>query len=113
MTETSAARLGGFLRSLAAIFRQRTAAAPKPSLPAPTSTPLGPRDIQARLIALGLLDPPADGVLGPLSRWALGEACRSVGVVLDEGSLTTPAMSAALACARPLPLTPGSDLAGR
>jgi peptidoglycan hydrolase-like protein with peptidoglycan-binding domain len=29
------------------------------------------RDVQERLGALGLLDPPADGTFGPVSRWAL------------------------------------------
>jgi hypothetical protein len=114
MAETTAALLGGFLHALVDIFKRRGAPAapspapdPAPSLPAPA----GPRDIQARLIALGLLDPPADGVLGPVSRWALGEACRAAGAVFDGEA--TPAVRDALARARPLPLTPGSTLAGR
>jgi hypothetical protein len=76
-----------------------------PSLPALA----GPRGIQARLIALGLLDPPADGALVPVSRWALGEACRTVGAVFDGEA--TPAVRDALA--RALPLTLGSNLPGR
>src|SRR5436190_6451881 len=114
MAETTAARLGGFLHALVDIFKLRgvpTAPAPDsdrgpagapgpaPSLPAVA----GPRDIQARLIALGLLDPPADGVLGPVSRWALGEACRAAGAVFDGE--VTPAVCDALARARALPLT--------
>jgi hypothetical protein len=82
MAETTAALLGGFLHALAGIFKRR--GAPTAPDPAPSLSALaGARDIQARLIALGLLDPPADGALGPVSRWALGEACRAVGAVFD------------------------------
>jgi hypothetical protein len=111
MAETSAALLGGFLRALIGIFKQRTATIEAPPAP-PAPAPLGPQEIatpraiQERLIALGLLDPPADGVLGPVSRWALGEACRSVGASFP-GELT-PEVCAALAKARPLPLQPAA-----
>src|SRR5262249_9455644 len=109
-----AARSGGFfilevpmkalLAALLSLVRRRPApgsergrAPPTESLPPappppPKSPPApareSPRDIQARLIAQGLLDPPADGVLGPLSRWAMREP-------------------------PPAPLAPGADLAGR
>jgi hypothetical protein len=119
MTTISAARLGGFfLRWLGAIFAPRTPAeAPRPPASPPAPALATPRDVQERLIALGLLDPPADGALGPLSRWALAEACRSVGAVISDeqlsGSVPTPALCDALARASPLPLKPGDDLAGR
>jgi len=118
MAETSAARLGGFLRALVGIFKRPTAPAGAPK-PSPELAPgsdrglasapalVGPRDIQARLISLGLLDPPADGVVGPLSRWALGEASRSVGAVFDGAP--TPGVGDALARAQPLPLAPGAN----
>jgi hypothetical protein len=73
--------------------------------------PTTPREIQERLTAIGLLDPPADGVLGPVSRWALGEACQAAGVRFD-GTVTSD-VAAAFAKATPLPLKPGDDLAGR
>jgi hypothetical protein len=82
MAEMSAALGAAFLRRLAGFFTRST---PQPSPPPTTSSP---REIQIRLIVRGLLDPPADGVLGPLSRWAM----------------TLPA---------PPTLVPGSDLPGR
>lgn len=36
-------------------------------------------DIQTRLAAAGLLDPPADGAFGPVSLWALGQFLRRTG----------------------------------
>jgi len=36
-------------------------------------------DVQERLGALGLLDPPADGAFGPVSLWALGQFLRKAG----------------------------------
>jgi len=36
-------------------------------------------ELQLRLSAIGLLDPPADGVFGPVSLWALNEFLRSTG----------------------------------
>jgi hypothetical protein len=119
MAETSAARLGGFLRALAGIVRPRTTTVAAPHPPAtslqpaeparpatPARVPASPREVQDLLVALGLLDPPADGVLGPVSRWALDEACRSVGQHVPAEM--TPAVCAALASARPLPLSPGA-----
>ena len=45
-------------------------------------------DVQTRLSAIGVLDPPADGAFGPVSHWALGEVCKRLGIkgtpVLDR-----------------------------
>ncbi|MBI0536234.1 peptidoglycan-binding protein [Roseomonas sp. KE2513] len=69
-------------------------------------------ELQARLSAAGLLDPPEDGFLGPATQWALMEFCRLSG--LDyEGALSPDAARALLAAPEVLPLHPGPDLAGR
>jgi hypothetical protein len=89
MTEMSAALGAAFLRRLAGLFARSTpprSSSKEPSPPPPA--PASPRDLQTRLIAQGLLDPPADGVLGALSRWAM-------------------------TLAAPPPLAPGNDLPGR
>ena len=96
----SLAPLGAaFLRRLGEAFT-RPAARPAPSWPAPPSVPppvtspasspapSSPLERQATLIARGLLDPPADGFIGPLSRWAMAQG-------------------------EPPPLMPSDDLAGR
>jgi hypothetical protein len=67
---------------------------------------------QTILSNIGLLDPPADGVIGPVTRWALEEFCRRENLPLDS-SLDSEALAEALTSAKPLPLTPGDDLAGR
>jgi hypothetical protein len=67
---------------------------------------------QTILSEIGLLDPPADGVLGPVTKWALDEACKGACVPFD-GSTITDAIGQALAAEKPLPLTLGNDLAGR
>jgi hypothetical protein len=67
---------------------------------------------QTILSNIGLLDPPADGALGPVTKWALSGFCSSAGVPFD-GATITDAVAQALAAATPLPLTPGNDLAGR
>ncbi|MGF3022359.1 peptidoglycan-binding protein [Methylobacterium aquaticum] len=41
--------------------------------------------IQWRLSELGYLDPPADGMFGPVSAWALSEFCERNGVSLRDG----------------------------
>jgi lysozyme family protein len=76
---------------------------------APVVAPETPFKIQQRLTAMGLLDPPADGVIGAVSRWALRTAgikgeltAENANDVLQE-LLTKPA----------LPLDPRDDLAGR
>jgi lysozyme family protein len=67
---------------------------------------------QTILSNIGLLDPPADGALGTVTRWALAEFCSRAGVPFD-GTTITDAIAQALAAAAPLPLAPGNDLAGR
>jgi len=112
-------KLEGAINALLALFSlfHRARAVPvsdrRPASPPapPSRVPATPREIQERLTALGLLDPPADGVLGPVSRWALGEVCLAAGVRFD-GTVTSN-VAAALARAAPLPLEPGHDLAGR
>ena len=71
-------------------------------------------DVQTRLIEIGLLDPPADGLFGPLSHWALSRLLEMTGhpdtTVLDSQ------VAADVFNGRPdtlLPLRLGSDLAGR
>lgn len=71
------------------------------------------RAVQARLSHHGLLDPPADGFLGPVSQWALAEFCRARGLAF-EGSLTRLAAAALLDRDPALPLkTGGGELAAR
>lgn len=69
-------------------------------------------DLQARLSAIGLLDPPPDGFLGPATQWALMAFCRLSGIPF-EGSLSRNAAKTLLAPDAVLPLRPGGDLAGR
>lgn len=71
-------------------------------------------EVQTRLGQLGLLDPPADGDFGRVSRWALRALCERAGLAFDN-ALTAP-IAAALAeeaAAALFPLDPGGDLAGR
>jgi peptidoglycan hydrolase-like protein with peptidoglycan-binding domain len=68
--------------------------------------------VQARLAAAGLLDPPADGLLGPVTQWALVAFCDAAGLPFD-GGLTREAAGALAEGVQPLPLQPGDDLAGR
>jgi hypothetical protein len=88
MAEMSAALGAAFLRRLAGLFTRATPPLAPSKESAPPPAPSSPRDIQTRLIAQGLLDPPADGVLGALSRWAM-------------------------TLAAPPPLVPGDTLPGR
>ena len=76
------------------------------------STGMDTTQAQTILSNIGLLDPPADGALGPVTRWALSEFCSSAGVPFD-GATITDAVAQTLAAAAPLPLAPGNDLAGR
>lgn len=70
--------------------------------------------VQERLGAAGLLEPPADGEFGPVSQWALGEFLAKVGLS------TTTRLDAAVARAllkadvtELFPLRPSGTLAGR
>lgn len=72
------------------------------------------KDVQVRLGQLGLLDPPADGDFGRVSRWALGAFCDRAGI--DHNDTVTSAMAAALldeSASDLFPLAPGGNLAGR
>ncbi len=62
-------------------------------------------EMQVRLAHHGLLDPPADGLLGPASQWALGAFCRAAGLPF-EGVLAPPVAAALLRQAPVLPLWP-------
>lgn len=64
--------------------------------------------VQKRLGELGLLDPPADGLFGGVSAWALGIA---MGGPVQAEAVTSAAVEQALAAAQSLPLNPGTDLA--
>lgn len=72
------------------------------------------REIQARLTIAGLLDPPADGFLGPVSGWALATYLRAVGEDLQAG-ITARAAGALRhpGAGNPFPMDLGDDLAGR
>lgn len=73
------------------------------------------REVQDRLGHLGLLDPPADGDLGPVSRWAWREFCRLEGS--DDVTRITAALARALLARDANTLLPldasGPDLASR
>lgn len=66
-------------------------------------------EVQTKLTELGLLDPPADGVWGGVSSWALAQV---MGGPVQTESVTSKAVEDKLLAARPLPLVPGDDLAG-
>jgi hypothetical protein len=70
--------------------------------------------LQSRLHATGLLDPPAYGKFGPVTRWALSEFCKAAEIKFEE-TLSRPMARALLAPAAEslFPLKPGTDLAGK
>ena len=68
-------------------------------------------EVQDRLTHHGLLDPPSDGYMGPVSTWALVEFIRAAGETFDN--TLTPIIARRLLDETPiLPLEPGLDLAG-
>jgi hypothetical protein len=71
-------------------------------------------DIQIRLRDFGILDPPVDGDFGPVSRLALVEFAKLVGLKFDE-VVTKPLAQALIenSSASLLPLELGSDFASR
>ena len=79
------------------------------------------QDVQAELIRLGLLDPPADGGFGPLSKLAGAQFVSRALNATSDGSAAPPVsinFTAAqkLKAAQPqslFPVKPGNDLAGR
>ena len=71
-------------------------------------------DIQARLSALGLLDPPADGLFGPVSRWAL--SCFLAVTDREDRTVLDSHLVRDLLNSDPeelFPVLPGDDLVGR
>jgi hypothetical protein len=84
------------------------------SLETISSDPPLAREIQDRLALAGLLDPPSDGMFGPVSQWALREFCRAKGISFEI--TVTPAIAAALqdnAITSLFPLNPTNNLAGK
>lgn len=69
-------------------------------------------EIQDRLTAHGLLDPPADGSFGPVSLWGIGQFLRKVGT--PGKTVIDGAAAAALLAEQPaFPLRTPDSLAGR
>ncbi|MGM9512957.1 peptidoglycan-binding domain-containing protein [Roseateles sp. DB2] len=71
-------------------------------------------EVQQRLIAAGLIEPPADGDFGPVSQWALDEFLRKIGSP-GKGQLDA-AMAQALldpSVGALFPIKPTTTLAGR
>lgn len=68
-------------------------------------------DVQAQLTAAGLLDPPADGLFGPVSQWALSEFLVYWGLA-DAPALDMHVASALIQADAAFPMVPGDDLAG-
>lgn len=68
------------------------------------------RQIQGALTLMGLLDGAPDGQFGPVSNWALDAF---LAARMPEARLIDPPVAQALLEARPWPLRPGSDFAGR
>lgn len=68
------------------------------------------REVQARLIGLGLLDPPVDGAFGPVSAWSLADFLKRNCDDSAEG--LTPNGASLLLQAEPLPLAPKDNFAG-
>ncbi len=74
-----------------------------------TTPTTGPGQIQDRLGAMGLLDPPSDGIIGSVSRWALREA----GIKIELTANNADSIMEELSTKAALPLAPKNDLAGR
>jgi hypothetical protein len=68
--------------------------------------------VQARLAAHGVLDPPADGRFGPVSLWALAQFLRKIGAA-GRTTLDAAAATALLAEEPVFPLRTPDSLAGR
>ena len=70
------------------------------------------RQVQERLAAHGVLDPPADGLFGPVSLWAIAQFLRKIGAA-NATTLDADAASALLADQPVFPLKTPASLAGR
>jgi peptidoglycan hydrolase-like protein with peptidoglycan-binding domain len=70
------------------------------------------RQVQERLVAHGLLDPPADGLFGPVSLWAIAQFLRKTGTP-GKTTLDAEAAGALLADKPVFPLRTPDTLAGR
>jgi hypothetical protein len=68
-------------------------------------------DVQVRLVAAGLLDPPVDSLFGPVSHWALAEFLVHWGLA-GASEVDVQVASALLQAGASFPLVPGEDLAG-
>ena len=70
-------------------------------------------DVQDCLVKYSLLDPPLDGEFGAVSNWALSEFCAQKDIDIGRGLDSRLARELLCAAGKPLPLFPGTDLAGR
>jgi hypothetical protein len=68
--------------------------------------------VQERLAAHGVLDPPADGLFGPVSLWAIAQFLRKIGAA-NATTLDADAAAALLADEPVFPLKTPASLAGR
>lgn len=93
--------------------REEKLAIPAPDLGLEEHRPLA-REIQIRLIALGVLDPPDDGLFGPVSRAALALFRKEAGIPAAQ-AIDAPLAEALLKLDSDeiFPVIPGNDLAGR
>lgn len=71
-------------------------------------------ELQSLMIGFGVLDPPSDGKFGPISRWALGETLKKIG--MPGATLIDKRVAKALLAVDAsslFPLKPKSDFAGK
>jgi hypothetical protein len=68
-------------------------------------------EVQAQLAVAGLLDPPGDGLFGPVSHWALSEFLSHWGLA-GASTLDAQVAHALLRAEAAFPVVPGEDLAG-
>jgi lysozyme family protein len=75
----------------------------------PDAPETSPTQLQDRLTAMGLLDPPSDGVVGSVTRWA----ARMAGITEELTDRNIDVVMTVLEKKPALPLKPDDDLAGR
>lgn len=72
------------------------------------------KDIQGKLMLSGLLDPPVDGKLGPVSSWALYTFCEKLNLSLSDGFSRYIALALLNDDSKNIfPLNPSDDFAGK